>query len=868
MATNLKQLRMDDFCGVDFSSSPLKAYYKRAVSGKNWIREYGAIKKRNGFNQIFLDSDGEAINGLFPFEHGGHQKILVVLEHKILVYDVTGDSYANVVYPESYLIPKSTLNFQKTTAFYSEEVAMVDNSRVANKKIYLATGDGYMMYSVNDNTLYDLSGQIIIDPFTDDPNPAKTAYDNRDKLFIPTTTISINAGEPATDTERESYDHPNLLTPFRINSICGSNSNADEYYLDAEPDTAGAGYVCVIITYSSGSGTNTIYLKNGSGEDGQKLFNSIDVERGSIDGRKIKFNQAFPSPVDNVDNIFVVFAPATGSGSRNNSRRWQIGTSFGIGGSSDRVFIADNVNRNRLWFSEEDKYSYFPVDYYADIGSSSTAITAFLRLSDGTLVIFKEDNGNEPSVYYMTGSRDINYDERGVQAITPVFSFTAGSTSETAVNAFVTGNLVGDSLITSKNGVFAISLTENYATNTRTARERSRLINTRLQNIDLSQAVSVIWKGKYYLAVNGKVFIADSGSKWQPEDSEWWQYEWYYWEDVPVRVWAVVGDVLMFGTADGRICAFNDSALYADRKYLEAAEGSIDVSNDTIAFSDTIKSYVKDGAKVIFTTTGIYRKYSSSISKVEGWTNASVDFKIDNFENLRVLTKNTIFFLGVVQYQILSIDRINETIQITENGTDPVEYSAVSNFFNTAGKIPVSYYEEMTGKEFYIVNAEHESEGGTFQLAQSIGEDPIDIEQPGETTLPETVEMNIYTESPVVAEWKTPVFDMGTNTHRKTLLRLTVSADNVQGGSLQFGYETRQNALTRMDKGIQTFALEPLDFANFTLDLPFASSYTVRARERGFNYIQFYFRSESNTNCIVNNMTATYRIIAENRGVR
>ena len=128
--------------------------------------------------------------------------------------------------------------------------------------------------------------------------------------------------------------------------------------------------------------------------------------------------------------------------------------------------------------------------------------------------------------------------------------------------------------------------------------------------------------------------------------------------------------------------------------------------------------------------------------------------------------------------------------------------------------------------------------------------------------------MNIYTESPVVAEWKTPVCDMGTNTHRKTLLRLTVSADNVQGGSLQFGYETRQNALTRMDKGIQTFALEPLDFANFTLDLPFASSYTVRARERGFNYIQFYFRSESNTNCIVNNMTATYRIIAENRGVR
>ena len=119
-----------------------------------------------------------------------------------------------------------------------------------------------------------------------------------------------------------------------------------------------------------------------------------------------------------------------------------------------------------------------------------------------------------------------------------------------------------------------------------------------------------------------------------------------------------------------------------------------------------------------------------------------------------------------------------------------------------------------------------------------------------------------------MAEWKTPVFDMGTNTHRKTLLRLTISADNVQEGTMNFGYETRQNAATKMVKGIQYFTFDALDFGNFTLDLPFASSYTVRARERGFNYIQFYFKSESPTNCVVNNLTATYRIIAENKGVR
>ena len=40
-----------------------------------------------------------------------------------------------------------------------------------------------------------------------------------------------------------------------------------------------------------------------------------------------------------------------------------------------------------------------------------------------------------------------------------------------------------------------------------------------------------------------------------------YQYEWYYWEDVPVRIWFTYNDELYFATESGDICKFNDTVL-------------------------------------------------------------------------------------------------------------------------------------------------------------------------------------------------------------------------------------------------------------------------------------------------------------------
>lgn len=780
----IRQLQMNNFRGFDFSSSPLSASKNRAVAGKNWINEFGVNKKRNGWEQI-LPKLGGKINGIFPYKTSGGFELLVFSGTKLYrVYKQSGvwKSQQNV----------RSVADRKITAVYGKH------------GIYYTSGSDLILYLTEDlggytsGTCLSLSGLATT---------ASDAWANKGIIKIPKTTVGISPdGYPVTAS---SLDHPNLLTKFKINEFSGVDTSDYEYdqtntennYLyysfDEEPGDIRS---TALIKVSNQTVWNNNWNDFDDGNDPLSILYDSTTGKTKFKVRKganwssFTFSVVYPTTIDYFEDV--------NSGVSIHPSYYYLGQcticdTFGIAGSADRLFLAGGYIKNRIYFSEEDDYTYFPYDYTADVGSSTTNVTSLFRIQDDTLAIFKEQNGNDPAIYYMTGRREYTYDDDGnIKKVTPVFSFTAGSTTETAVNPFVTKMLSGDSIITSKNGVFAIALTENYATNNRTARERSRLINAKLKNMDLSNAVSVVYKNKYYLAVGDEVFIADADFKYQPNDGEWWQYEWWHWDHVPVRCWAVVGDTLMFGTEDGRLCAFDDPDLYTDITYEQSASGAMTIEVSA-GSSDTI---------------------------------------IDD-----VVSSN----LSALAYNPGTINAIN------------------GMRFRFVG-------EQSLEDDYYIFNASYSSENENydFQLTEEYkGDNSIPINLSGVQQA--TVTGRFYTDTPVVAEWKTPVFDMGTNTHRKTLLRLTISTDNVIDGTAQFGYETRENLSAIAAKGIQPNGLfDLLDFTNFTVDKRFASSYTVRARERGFNYIQFYFKSESPTNCDVNSLTATYRIIAENKGVR
>ena len=137
---------------------------------------------------------------------------------------------------------------------------------------------------------------------------------------------------------------------------------------------------------------------------------------------------------------------------------------------------------------------------------------------------------------------------------------------EGVVSRYACANFAGDNIILSRNGVFGIVLAENVATTERYTRERSRSINERLKrHADLSEAVGIVYKNRYYLAIDDVCYIADSRYKYTREDDidGSYNYEWWFWDNVPVRVWANIDNTLYFGSADGQICVFDDE--YTDR---------------------------------------------------------------------------------------------------------------------------------------------------------------------------------------------------------------------------------------------------------------------------------------------------------------
>lgn len=68
-------------------------------------------------------------------------------------------------------------------------------------------------------------------------------------------------------------------------------------------------------------------------------------------------------------------------------------------------------------------------------------------------------------------------------------------------------------------------------------------------------------------------------------------------------------------------------------------------------------------------------------------------------------------------------------------------------------------------------------------------------------------------------------------------------------------------------KGINVFSFDNFSFENFSFETGFANSYSVKCKERNFNFIIFRFVSDNDSDCIVNAFTVLYKINKSNKGV-
>ena len=345
--------------------------------------------------------------------------------------------------------------------------------------------------------------------------------------YIPTTQIARSPNGLAS----QIYEQVNLLQEKRIN-LFTSNEIDTIYQLDA-------------------TNLNDITAVEQLDENGD--WKSVDLDNYTISlskGQVTFKNPIGKSPVDGRDNIRITYTKGN-TENRSQVNKCDILSVYGYAGANNRVFMTGNPEYpNILTYSYIDDITYIPADNIIRIGLEISPITGMIRINNGKLAILKNITDTDSTIFY------IGY---GTYNGTEVFPLEGSTKGEGNISRNAHDVLINEPLILTQNGVFALN--SATLTDERYVYHRSYYIDNKLkQEKNLSEAIGIVNDGKYYLAINDNVYVADSRFKSSSSNSRYsnYQYEWFYWTNLPVRIWFVWNNELYFGDKYGNICKFRD----------------------------------------------------------------------------------------------------------------------------------------------------------------------------------------------------------------------------------------------------------------------------------------------------------------------
>ncbi|MGI6180844.1 MAG: hypothetical protein ACOYIE_02050 [Agathobaculum sp.] len=367
--------------------------------------------------------------------------------------------------------------------------------------------------------LYLMDGKTFRAVQRNKENTAWAAVKVQDIAYIPTTTISAAPTGGGT-----SHEAVNLLTPKRINTFIG-NGSATQFQVDAKelddtPVTAEVDGKAVTVS-SVNRATGLVTLASA------------------------------PANGNGLANVSIAFSK-TAEGSQDKINKCRFAGLYG-GKNDTRVFLSGNPDEPACdWQSGLYDPTYFPDTGYTRMGTDSSAVMGYLKQYESQLVI-KTGDAQESASYlrsYLmaddgTALYPLKQGAQGAGAIAPR-SFAALHD----LPLFLSPHGV--------QGVFGTAVAEQ-----RTIRSVSDAIVPRLEaEANLENACAIVFGGKYYLALNGRMYIADGTLT--EEDG---QPAWFLWTNVPAQCLAVMDGRLWFGTPDGRLCRFakpDEDHAYSD----------------------------------------------------------------------------------------------------------------------------------------------------------------------------------------------------------------------------------------------------------------------------------------------------------------
>jgi hypothetical protein len=593
---------------------------------------------------------------------------------------------------------------------------------------------------------------------------------------------------------------------------------------------------------------------------------------------------------------------------------------------------SENTTNNNL--SEQEDLTYFSDRSYFMIGNPNNKVSGYTLLNDNALAIHKTESQHESSLWirssFLTTKLDSNGNEilntngdtyKGVE-----YSQVSSANGEACVSPSTCKNLNGDKLFLSKNGVFSVTLDSNIKSNERYATLRSKLINNQLLNeSNLNNAVSIVFDGKYYLAIGNHIYIADCKYLYSEGDYEWWYWElepyynrnyisivdnvplvesteyikavdgFYQWddeleeyaeiekEDLPSDVYTelnittlfIRNDKLWFGTTDGRICAFDDTG-YSDVIYDDV----------TATLSDNHGTTPDSYASITF--DGNYSKVFNYANVVPNNLTDSLDTIFDDRYVYQVLVTSDSALGDGVYIDVPSDDydynlsyHLSDKVYVqTESGVIDNEYTIEFVGENPDGTFRIKLKDssdnyldsQLVGMDSVIqiftkLNGRYDVsvDGTKAQIYDHADKEYLDLVNPANTS----VHLLAYVVNPVTAIWWTPVIDLGNPMYSKTLNYITIVPNAYGDGEMWFGYLTKDKYVSSRTEGVDLLDLGNFDLQYFSTDpSKFNRAFSKKVKIKKFNFIQFVIKSTTSRECSINEFMMSYYLTKKNKGVR
>ncbi len=208
------------------------------------------------------------------------------------------------------------------------------------------------------------------------------------------------------------------------------------------------------------------------------------------------------------------------------------------------LFVTGNPDKpNFDWHSYVENPYYFPDLNYQKFGDN-TAVLGYVNTGEYQAIV-KADGAAGGSIYIRSIS------EFNGERAYPVKQMASG-VGGVSKDGFC--SLIGDDLILTKQGIFAVTSID--MTGEKTLSNRSWYVDGKLTKEDLRDANMFVWQGKCMCAVGDKVYILDAEASMSRNYKNNYLYDCYYWTGIPMDRALVVNDELFFSNGS-KLCKLN-----------------------------------------------------------------------------------------------------------------------------------------------------------------------------------------------------------------------------------------------------------------------------------------------------------------------